>query len=366
MIASEDNELFYYLIRLSLGISKEHILIDKKDWADLYKNAERQALLGITFKGVSLQNKSSTGSCPRDLYLKWMAIAVKIQQRNCLMNEMCVEVYRKLSREGFDCCILKGQGIAREYEGELKTLRQSGDIDVLMWKNGVSLSECRQEILKVARKYDKSVVGSEHHVAVVMDGTEVEMHYAPAYMCNPFANRRFRKWFAAYDALRFVQCSGFVTPNADYNIVFLLAHSFRHYLGEGLGMRQVMDYYFVLRNYKRNNNSNNEIMRLLASFNMAGFAKAMMWVMKEVFDMPDSMLLCTPDVHRGKLLLHHIMNGGNFGVYRSGNRFMKHTHIGRFLSQLSYNLALAHLYPCEASWAPISMMYEFLRIRRIG
>lgn len=365
MMASGNDSLFYALIRISLGISKEEIHIEEKDWACLYKNAERQALLGICFNGVSLLNKHSTGTCPKDLYMKWMAIAAQIQHRNGFMNEKCVEVCRELNRAGFGCCILKGQGVAQEYEGELKSLRQSGDIDVLMWKEGLSLAECRSRVLNFARKYDKNAVGSEHHVSIMMGETEVEMHYAPAYMCNPFANRRFRKWFGTYNVSKFVQCSGFVAPDADYNIVFLLAHSFRHYLGEGLGMRQVMDYYFVLHNYKRETGLNGEIMRMLASFNMAGFARAMMWVMQEVFHMPESMLLCAPDEHRGKLLLRHIMNGGNFGTYKRCSGFMKRTHIGRFLSQLSEDMSLAHLYPCEALWAPVSMVHEFFRIRRI-
>ena len=360
----KDN-LFYELIRLSLGISKDKFQIEEKDWTLIYKLAERQALLGICFSGVSQLAKFSEKTCPKNLYMKWLAIAVKIQQRNNFMDKKCAEIYGKLNREGFGCCILKGQGVVREYEGELKKLRQSGDIDVLMWRTGASLAECRRQVLSFARKYDNHAVGSEHHVSIMMDETEVEMHYAPAYMCNPFANRRFRKWFGTYNVSKFVQCSGFVTPNADYNIVFLLAHSFRHYLGEGLGMRQVMDYYFVLRNYKRDTYLNGEIMQILASFNMAGFARAMMWVMQEVFHMPDSMLLCAPDEHRGKLLLRHIMNGGNFGTYKRSSGFMKHTHIGRFLRQLSDDMLLAHLYPCEALWAPISMVREFFRIRRI-
>ena len=362
----ENDNLFYELIRLSLGISKGNIQLEKIDWALMYKYAEKQALLGICFNGVSQLAKASVEACPENLYKKWLAVAAKIQQRNDYLDLKCTEINRNLNRKGFGCCILKGQGVAQEYDGNLKALRQSGDIDVLMWKEECPLAECRNDVLKIARMYDKAAVGSEHHVAVMMDGIEVEMHYAPAYMCNPFANIRFRKWFRTYKISNFVQSSsGFIVPDAAYNIIFLLAHSFRHYLGEGLGMRQIMDYYFVLRNYKRDNILNNEIMRLLSSFNMLGFAGAMMWVMKEIFYMSDAMLLCTPDEHRGRLLLAHIMEGGNFGTHRKTRIFMKYTHMGRFLNRLGQDMVLARLYPYEALWAPISMAYEFLRIRKI-
>ena len=89
----------------------------------------------------------------------------------------------------------------------------------------------------------------------------------------------------------------------------------------------------------------------------------MMWVMREVFSLEEDFLLCSPDKHRGALLLQHIMSAGNFGHYEDKHRFLKYTHMGRFLTQLSKDLTLAMLYPGEALWAPISMIREFVRIR---
>ena len=288
---------------------------------------------------------------------------MSIQQRNEWMDQQCAAVCDWVKEKGFKCCILKGQGIALEYGEELGRLRQSGDVDILMWKEDKSPMECKGDVLDLALKIDRKAKGAAHHVSIMRNGVEVEMHYAPAYLCNPFANRRFQKWFCSYDASTFKAVRGFVTPDADYNAIFLLAHSFRHYLGEGLGLRQAMDYYFMLRGRKPDAHSNQAIMQLLSSLNMAHFTGAMMWVMQEVFFLDENFLLCRPDKHRGALLLQHIMSVGNFGHYEDKHRFLKYTHTGRFLAQLSKDLTLAVLYPREALWAPISMIREFVRIR---
>ena len=225
-----------------------------------------------------------------------------------------------------------------------------------MWKNGFALKENRKEVVRFARTIQPDATGSEHHTAVEWMGTEVEMHYEPAYFCNPFANRHFRKWFMEYDKSRFmISDKGFCVPDAEFNRVFLLAHSFRHYMSEGLGLRQVMDYYFLLQNLNVNHDHDNLIKRL----GMARFEKAMKWVIGYVFEDKDG-----EDGRKyGKMLLWHIMEGGNFGMYKATTVASRHTHIGRFINQLAHDIRLMMYYPSEAVWAPLSMIREFLRIR---
>lgn len=195
---------------------------------------------------------------PEMLYLTWMGMAAKIQQRNEVVNRQCVDLNSKLSADGFRSCVLKGQGVAALYRlhdddnhnHDLSGLRQSGDIDVLMWKDGLSEEENRKAVIAYAQSIDKDAKASEHHIAVgLFPDTEVEMHYAPAYFCNPLANKRFKKW-CEENKVRVkrvkVGDGEFDVPSVEFNLVFLLAHTFRHYMSEGVGLRQLMDYYFVL------------------------------------------------------------------------------------------------------------------------
>lgn len=163
-----------------------------------------------------------------------------------------------------------------------------------------------------------------------------------------------------YDKSRFhLSDNGLSVPDAEFNRVFLLAHAFRHYLSEGLGLRQVMDYYFLLRNLNNNNNLDLNHNNLIKRLGMERFEKAMKWVIGYVFEGKD-----IEDGRKyGRMLLTHIMEGGNFGKYKSKTVASRHTHMGRFINQLTHDLRLMVRYPQEALWAPLSMIREFVRIR---
>ena len=272
---------FFELIRVAIG---HRVCLSRTPsadgWCELYAMAKKQAVVGVCFCGVQRLPKEQLVEMPVQLKMQWFALAESVKQKNEVMNRKCAEVYNALTKEGFRCVILKGQGVATLYcdgdstetrfrgfqrvsegcrrfqrvsEGlsvsrNIGLYRQSGDIDVWMWKNGFALKENRKEVIRFARTILPDATGAEHHVGVEWMGTDVELHYEPAYFCNPFVNRRFRKWFMEYDKRRFrISDNGFCTPDAEFDRVFLLAHAFRHYLSEGLGLRQVMDYYFMLK-----------------------------------------------------------------------------------------------------------------------
>ena len=360
-------KLFFELIKVSIGQSVCLTHTPSADeWGELYAMAKKQSLVGVCFAGVQkLVNQQQEP--PETLYLTWMGMAAKIQQRNEIVNQQCVVLQKRLAADGFCSCILKGQGVAQLYDESLRGLRQSGDIDALLWKEGLNEKENKYEVIRYARSIDKNAKASEHHIAVEMcHDTEIEMHYAPAYFCNPFANKRFKKWCKEHRES--VELGiGFLVPNPEFNLVFLLAHTFRHYMGEGVGLRQVMDYFFVLKSRNNDNDSlrydNDNLKSTLSSLKMLKFASAVMWVMKEVFGMEELFMICEPNERLGRKLLAHVMQGGNFGHHNTETVASKESHVGRFINQLTLDLSLAIDYPCEALWAPISMIREFLRIR---
>ena len=381
--------LFFDLIQVSIG--RQNCLSrtpSEEEWGKLYSMAKRQSLVGVCFAGVqklnsasydnandddNLSNSSNTSNLSELQYLTWMGMAAKIQQKNEVVNRQCAELQVKLSDCGLRSCILKGQGVAQVYTGSLRDLRQSGDIDTLLWKDGLSQSENREAVIQLARKFDKDATGSEHHVHAHFfeesstnsgQATEVELHYEPSYFCNPWANRRFRRWCEEHRS-DIVMCEalGCMVPSAEYNLVFLLSHTFRHYVSQGVGLRQLMDYYFVLKTISNTPLKVDDLKNTLDSFNMLKFASAVMWVMKEVFGLEEQFMICEPNERLGRKFLAHVMQGGNFGHHNTETVACKTSHVGRFINQLTLDLSLAIDYPSEALWSPISMIREFLRIR---
>ena len=106
-------DLFFELLQVAIG-RRTHLSRppSSEEWGFLYLMAERQSVLGICFKVV----KEMADSVPQPLYMKWLAMAAKIQQRNEEMNRKCAEVYEAICKEEFGCVVLKGQGMARYYK----------------------------------------------------------------------------------------------------------------------------------------------------------------------------------------------------------------------------------------------------------
>lgn len=90
-----------------------------------------------------------------------------------------------------------------------------------------------------------------------------------------------------------------------------------HYLYEGIGMRQLMDYYFTLLNLGESNHAlaKKEIKEL----GLQKILSAVMYVMVVVFGLDEKYRLCDYDKELGEELLDDIMNCGNFGQYNSEN-----------------------------------------------
>lgn len=371
------SELFLVFIRVAIGntVCLPHTP-KEAEWQQLYELAKKQSLVGICFTGIQkLQEQHQMP--PEKLYLKWMGLAAKIQRRNDVVNRQCSELGDRLNNMGFACCILKGQGVALNYDEPLRPLRQSGDIDIYLWKDGLSAKENRRAVLELAKSIDPKAHGSAHHTAVHMfPDTEVELHYEASYLCNPWANKRLQYWMRENVNPKKDERLGCYVPSVEFNVVFLLAHIFRHYVSEGVGLRQIMDYYFVLKSRDNDKDSlcNDNLLTLLGSFNMRKFASAVMWVAAHVFENESiteidnwqqrcPWMICAPNERLGRKLLEHIMDGGNFGHHNKKTVMSKRNHIGMFVNQLIHDVHLAFDYSGEALWSPVSMIREFLRIR---
>lgn len=78
-----------------------------------------------------------------------------------------------------------------------------------------------------------------------------------------------------------------------------------------------MDYYYILTHSSNEERVN--AYATLCSFGMQRFVVAVMYVLRIVFDMDETLLLCEPNKDEGEFLLSEIMRGGNFGHYDDRN-----------------------------------------------
>ena len=364
------NRLFFELIRVAIGAQDDlSYAPSHEEWRTLYALAEKQALTGVCFVGIQRLKKLGH-DISVDVYMKWLAMAAKIQQRNELMNRRCLELQRLLAKEGLRSSILKGQGVARLYnlDVNLNLLRQSGDIDV--WVDGGMesvLRWCRERYGDVEYDYINA------HVPMFED-VEVEMHWRVGAMTNLFRNRRLQRWLEREETKEMIlggqadlkpsetfetSETTITVPTLEFNAFYLMLHCYHHVFESGLGLRQLMDYYFLLM--ARNNlNLDLNVNKLFREFGMERFVGAVMWIMQEVFGLERECLLCEPDEKEGRYILAEVMAGGNFGHHDERIRKVGRGKWVEVFAKIQHAMHLLRRYPSEALWMPVWMVYHFV------
>lgn len=342
-------EAFFQLIQVSLGHREQlDVALSERQWGELFVEAQRQAIAGVLLHGLDRLSKEQRP--PMNLLLQWIGLAQSVQAQNAKMDQLTALVWGQLNSAGLDAVVLKGQGVACEY-GELASLRQSGDIDI--WVKGGFQTVC-DYVQRTAPTDD--VAYHRFHYPIFKD-TEVELHFRPTLMRNLLDDRKLAKWYRSFgaDSFVFLKERGFAIPSAEFNRIFILTHIYRHFLFEGVGLRQVMDLYFVLRN----STGNDKESLLLKDFRLMRFARAMMWVLDVVMEgghgEMKEWMMCEPDEKEGEFLLNEIMQTGNFGYADERYQYERFYHLRHHLSHGSH--LLLH-YPSEVLWTPIWLIYH--------
>lgn len=343
--------MFFELLQVALG-NRECLsrIPSNKEWADLYDESERQAVTGILLQGIEQLPAEQRPS--QEVLLQWIGVGQMIEQQNHLLDERCVELLGRIKKAGLHGTVLKGQGIARLYDEELRSLRQSGDIDVY--------ANCgiRKALAFAKSQGPKDVEWDYKHLHLnLWEDTEVEMHYRVEVLLNLWKNRRLQRWFRGNDALLFLDNNGLTTPATLFNVFYILLHIYRHFLYEGVGFRQIVDYYFVLKAANKENLDVSDSLEAVSHFGMERFAKGLMWVMHESLGMPSEWMLWEPDEKEGRYILEEVMAGGNFGHYdqrlqHGGSKWNTVKQVCR------HNWHLMSHYPADVMWVPVWFVWH--------
>lgn len=338
-------------LRCSMGLSKEFPSLTEAEWKDLYSFCIKQSLVGIAFSGMERLNGEQKP--PYVLLMQWIAYAEQIERGNRVLNEKSTELQSLFMGAGFGTCILKGQGNALMYPNSLR--RQSGDIDI--WVHGKTKDIIA--FLKTKCDLSQKVVGYHHVEFPIWDDVEVEVHWRPSWRSSPLHNYRIQRWFRLHSSESCVK-EGLIIPTWRFNVVYQLQHMFFHVLQEGLGLRQAMDYYYLLRSEDRVEEMSFE--KTLKWLGLYPFAGAMMYVLKEVFCLDERYLIAPVNEKKGKFLLTEIMQSGNFGKLDERNaELQKTTGVKRSLARAKRSLRFLKEYPVEVLCTPFQIYHVIWR-----
>jgi len=251
---NNSNEHFFLYFRWAIGTSQRFPeALSEEDWKNIYRIAQQQSLLGVLFDGI--RNIPDAGM-ERKLLLRWYAASEQIKKANEKTNRVAVEVCKLFREQGFRTCVLKGQGNNLLYPNPYS--RMSGDID--LWVMYGEKEEGRRKmdglagkVVGYARRRNPEAKALYHHVdAGMFQGIEVEMHYRPSFLNNLIYNRRLQRWFEENAEEQFANevelpdgAGRICVPTHRFNVVYQLVHMYNHLIHEGIGLRQLVDYYFL-------------------------------------------------------------------------------------------------------------------------
>ena len=319
-----------------------------ENWKYLYHLAHRQALVGPLNDGV--HRLPAHQMPPEDILKGWDENTAKIARIYHTHEDHVAELEALLNRLGLHGCILKGTGLAHLYPNPER--RMCGDIDIWIAGN-------RDAIIEAFRDADipiYDIIYQECKAGVFLD-TEVEVHFHPSKLYNPFTNARLQRFFERNSPIR--DDVAITYPDAKFNAVFCMAHMFRHYLEGGLGMRQMMDYYYILKTLDPADRES--VMKTLKRLGMKRFTASVMASMWYNFDLEDEYLLCSPDKKHGKKLVNDSFAMGNFGVMDRRNRSPKDEgKWGRFMRKNRRVFSNLRYYPREVIWSPFARVSQFV------
>ena len=359
-----DITAFFAFLRYCLGYKGDmSSVVTGMDWQELYSFTSKQALQGLCFEGIErlgeeYPEKLKQNPIGRELLMTWMGKAQQIRRQNRKVNTVASKLFSMLREDGLRCCILKGQGNALMYPNSYS--RTSGDIDV--WVNA-----SREDITEYAKcqfKLEDDI--RFHHLETTMDGVPVELHFFPGIMNNPIYHARLQKWFRRNADL---QCSHIVglpdgagdiaMPTTAFNVIYQLTHLYHHFFDEGIGMRQIIDYYYVV--------NNDELLVIrdtlqseLKHLGLWKFAGAVMYVLHEALGLSEEKMIVPMDEKRGKLLLAEILNGGNFGQhFTKYGHFTQQGMAKKYFLKIWRNMHFVRYYPAESLCEPIFRTWHF-------
>ena len=328
----------------------------RDEWEELFKTTGKHSLLGVTFPVIDALHDQI--DVPLGVYSRWAMAAENIGQKNLVHREACRKLYGYFLENGFRSCIFKGQAAARLYPRP--ELRQSGGIDI--WLDGE-----RKDVVEFLRaRFPLKKILYIHVDVQMLKGISVEVHFTPSWVNNPFRNRRMQRLFKEMAPEQFSNYNeglGCAIPTARFDAVYMITHIYRHVLSEGIGFRQLLDYYYVLRQLPAP--VRETVLKDLEYLGFTRFSAGVMYVLSTVFGAPDSLLLLPPDKKMGEFLTEEIMLSGNFGKYDPRNAHdSSEGKFGHAVRKLRRNLKFLRFFPAEVVCMPFFMLWQYFWRRK--
>ena len=212
------------------------------DWQAVCKEASAQAVSAFVYDSTD-----NISNIPEDVYkyLKQYTISVMLKNEQIFQGQK--SLVKLLEENKIDYAIIKGFTAAVNYtKPELRTL---GDVDFLVRKTDF------QNVKNLLVKNQYKLIQEEEnhfHCSLKKDGVLFEMHFELSEFPNTELGENLRDYLdnALDDVVEYeFQGEKFKGLNTKFQMFSLLLHMERHMSKDGLGLRQLLDFYFFAENH---------------------------------------------------------------------------------------------------------------------
>jgi len=333
------------------------------DWHGLLDFAKKQSIAGIYGHTILSDNKELNdcgwkGNKPdAKAVMAWLRKTKEIKERNKKVNKYCIKTTEGFTKAGYRSCIIKGQGNNIFYKDPY--IRTSGDIDI--WVDGD-----RWELFKFVKDMFPDVPFKCQHIELpIWKDIPVELHFYPMYLENLWSNRKLMQFYKENKEKQFAnniylpgEEKKVSIPNHFFNAIFQLTHINVHILIEGIGLRQFIDYYYVLKNLTEEERIS--VCKLVKKLNIHHLAASVMYIEKEILGLNEKYLYIKPDEKRGRRLMKEIEICGNFGKYDKRMNVENESFWHRQIRKIIKNSKFIYDYPSEELSEPFFRIIHFI------
>ena len=364
-------EPLYKLLRMAVSPDCDPQIFDCKlnesEWESVHSDCLRHLVAAVVYRAVCRLPKEKLP--PLELMFQWASEAETVKGHNEILNSEAARLTELFAAQGRKSAVLKGAANAKLYPDPF--MRHAGDID--LWVEGGRKSVVAL-VKEMGYELDKTGENAPHHVHLLNAGkVSVEVHFKPSSgVLSPLANMRLQRYLnCEIENIERVP-EGFFVPSIKFALVMQLAHLQRHFINEGVGFKQFVDYFILLQHSTAEDRR--EVASKLGGFGLKRLGGAFMWVMQEVFGLERDKMLVKPNEGLGRKVLAEVYNSGNFGFNRinardlHGMNFILRWFLNRWKSirRMPYS-------PSEVFWHEVEYWRNFaksipvrIRYRRVS
>lgn len=310
------------------------------DWLGFFQFCHRHSIAGVVFAGLERAGRR----IPQQVFFEWFSTVESIKRQNAVVNKRLIAISKWFDERGYKSVILKGQANGLMYSSP--ELRSPGDIDIWV--------DCdKVKLIKLVTSQCQGAEYSIHHIKMpVFKDVSVEVHYRPIYLINWFVDKRLQRYVRRIEKKQFgnkVTLEGVEVGSLrnDFNVVYQLLHMYAHFFSTRNNFKQFVDYYYLLKQ-GLTDEQKKEASALMKDLNVLKYGRGMMWVMKEVLGLDESLLVVETDEKVGKAILRESMHYGMFSTNK-----LKYV-IERFVA----NFRLALMFPGQVLISPLFLVWH--------